>query len=195
LDWLAKGLGLKKGAVNPFSFKNGLLTFSQGAYDKLTKDQKKIANNVIVDIKSDKNHVIQKADDETVVKKGDVTIHHDPILGDSKIQQPDQLMGDAAGETVPSADGMTITHFINQEYFDNNSSINAPKGADGNGIPNPIWIVMYHEVGGHGYFHFETNPADLQQSGHTVDYENIIRNLNNLPLRAYDDVHKNPSQK
>lgn len=195
LQWLANGLGLKKGAANPFAFKNGVLTYSQTAYGKLSNDQKKIADNVIGDIKSDKNHIIQRADDKTVTKKGELTNHHDPILGDWKIQQPDQVMGDAAGKTVPSNDGQTITHFINQEYFDNNSSTDAPKGSDGNAISNPIWIVMYHEVGGHGYLHFETKPTDLQQGGHTVDYENIIRNLNGLPLRAYDDVHKNPSTK
>jgi len=195
LAWLGSGLGLKKGTANPFAFKNGTLTYSQAAYGKLSKDQKKIADNIIGDIKSDKNHIIQKADNETVVKKGELTIHHDPTFGDSKIQQPDQLMGDAAGRTAPSKDGQTITHFVNQEYFDNNSSTDAPKGSDGNGIPNPIWIVMYHELGGHGFYHYETKPADLQQSGHAVDYENLIRNLNNLPLRAYDDVHKNPDQK
>jgi RHS repeat-associated protein len=183
LGWLAKGLAVGE-KQSPFSFKDGRLVYSQGKYDKLSKEQKSTADNIIGDIKSDKTHIIQKADNNTVTEKGEV----DPT---SKLQQPDQHLGDQAAETVPSKDGMTITHYINQQYFDNNSQTDAPKGADGNAIANANWLTMYHEVGGHGYLRFEAH--DPQQRGHTVDYENIIRNLNNMPLRAYDDAHKKPS--
>jgi RHS repeat-associated protein len=194
LNWLAKGLGIQ-GKANPFSFKDGRLVYSKDKYDKLSKDQQKIAGNIVGDINSEKTHIIQKATNETVIKTGKITIHHDPTFGDTKLQQPDELVSDHAAVTSPSDDGNTITHFINQEYFDNNSTTDAPVGKDGKDIENPIWLVMFHEVGGHGYYKFETNPTDLKQDGHTVDYENIIRNLNNLPLRAYDDVHRNPAQK
>lgn len=134
----------------------------------------------------------EKGDDNTVTEKGEITTRHDPILGDTKLQQFDQhqLKGESA-LTGPSKDGLIITHFINQEYFDKNSTNDAPFGEDGNKIENPIWLVIYHELGGHGYLNYEIH--DKQQSGKTVDYENIIRNLTNLPKRAYDDVHKNPN--
>ncbi len=194
LDWLANGLGVQAKST-PFSFKDGRLIYSREKYNKLSKDQQKIARNIIGDINSEKTHIIQKATNETVYEKGKLTRHVDPTFGEMPpIQQPDQKIGKNAALTTATGDGMTITHYINQQYFDENSTYNAPVGAEGKLIENSIWLTIYHEVGGHGFYKYETKPSDQQQSGHTVDYENIIRNLNNLPLRSYDDAHKDPSK-
>jgi RHS repeat-associated protein len=174
--------------ANPFFFKNGRLKWSQAKYNRLSATQKLIAGNIIGDIKSDKTHIIQKANNETVYEKGKVTIQHDELLGDREIKQPDLKVKDHAAITVPSDDGKTITHYINQEYFDNKSTNDAPVNSSGKVIDNPIWLVIAHEAFGHGYLKYESN--DPNQGCHTVDYENIIRGLNNMEIRSYDEAHK-----
>jgi hypothetical protein len=194
LNFFAKGLGVGS-AANPFSFKSGRLDFSKIKYNKLSADQKKVADNIIKEINSGKTYIIQKANNETVYEKGKLTPHIDPILGPmDPIQQPDQKVGKNAALTSPNEDGTIITHYINRQYFDEKSTYNAPIGADGKPIENTIWLTLYHELGGHGYYKYEANEAQKKQSGHAVDYENIIRNLNNLPKRSYDDAHPDPSK-
>jgi hypothetical protein len=141
-------------------------------------------------------HIVKKATNATVTEKGQMTYFHDKTLGvDIPVQQHDQTVKDEAGLTGISKDGHTVTHYVNQQYFDDKSQNDPPVGEDGKPIENPIWLVMFHELGGHGYYKFERpggNQPGSSQAGLTLDCENILRNLSHLPIRAYDAAHRDP---
>jgi hypothetical protein len=83
----------------------------------------------------------------------------------------------------------TIT--MMQEPINESSTNSGPVNADGVRLSNPNWLVAYHEGGGHAYCRAVC--GDVNQRGKTVDYENLIRSLHGLELRAYDTSHPNPS--
>jgi RHS repeat-associated protein len=190
---LATGLKVKA-AQNPFFFKDGRLRWSAAKYNKLSKDQKAIADNIIGDIKSEKNHIIIKATNETVTEKGKIVqASVGPGLGTIDVQQPDQKVGDHAGVTSASADGKTVNHFVNMQYFETHTTPNPDGAMDraGDALPQLPWLTMFHEVGGHGYYKYNQN--DPHQGGRTIDYENIIRALHGMVPRAYDNFsHREP---
>ncbi|MDP4260058.1 MAG: hypothetical protein Q8937_17665 [Bacteroidota bacterium] len=109
------------------------------------------------------------------------------------VKQGDQKMGDRGATTRYSKDGNTITHWINAEYFEKGSTNEAPLNESGQPIKeNPMWLAMYHEIG-HGYMKSVLSLSDKEQGGHTVDFENLIRNANSFEKRAYDEPHPKPT--
>jgi hypothetical protein len=89
-------------------------------------------------------------------------------------------------------DGNTVTHFINTEYFEKRKREDPDGPLNEKCEPikeNPIWLVLFHEIG-HGYL--RDILGDPQQLGHSVDLENNIRSMYNFEKRQYDGIHPNP---
>src|SRR5581483_3534554 len=95
---------------NPFSFKkNGDLTWDRKKYDKLSDAQKKIADNIIADIKSEKTINIIKVSADT--KIGDLTGQKQYVTGDDgKVKEA--TMADMGGGFTPKSDGKIINNYI-----------------------------------------------------------------------------------
>jgi hypothetical protein len=66
---------------------------------------------------------------------------------------------------------------------------------NGNDLPNPVWLVIGHELGGHGYYGYIEKESHRLEAGHAVDYENAIRRLHGgvNEQRPYDKNHRDPS--
>jgi RHS repeat-associated protein len=196
--WLGEGLNTNEDQ-NPFFFKDHRLQYNKDKLKALSKNQRKAAKNIVEEINSTKMHIVQKADDNTVTSVDPRRVFIDKTLGPIDVPPTYQhQVKDQAGLTVQDKDDPhKITHFVNQSYFDRNSTNNAPVGSDGKPIENPIWVVMFHELGGHGYYRYEVpggSQTGTNQAGKTVDYENIIRNLNHLQIRSYDAAHMDPCE-
>ena len=196
VNWAKKGLNTTD-KKNPFSLdKKGDLTWSQKKYDKLSDAQKKVADNIIGDIKSDKTFNIIKVSADT--KIGDLTGEKEYLKGsagpDGKLREA--TMADMGGGFTRSLPGGKVIN----NYIVGTSTDGLDKGITGVGeckglnVFNPNFIVFFHEVGGHDFYKYVTSPADTQQAGHTIDYENRVRALNNFDQRAYDLPNHPPPQ-
>jgi hypothetical protein len=173
--------------------KNGELSWDQKKYDKLSDAQKKIADNLIGDIKSEKTFNIIKVDVGT--KIGDLTGQKQYVKGDDG-KTKEATMADVGGAFTHPASEKVINN-----YIVGTSTDGLDKGMAGIGeckslnIYNPNFMVFFHEVGGHDFYKYASSPSDSQQGGHTIDYENHVRNLNGMDLRAYDNPnHPQPQQ-
>jgi RHS repeat-associated protein len=181
---------LNNGVKGLFSFKDGNLQYDKAKYNALKGDSRKIARAVVREIDSKKTFVIAKANNSTVIEKGEVVKYTKNGIS-YQVHQPDQYMGDHGAVTTRSKDGNTVTHWINTEYFEKGSKNEAPLNTSGQSIKqNPMWLVAYHEIG-HGYLRDILNSPS--QRGHTVDYENIIRSTKSFEKRGYDEAHPKPS--
>ena len=180
--------GLKtNGKMNPFSFdKKGNLQVNQKLFNKLSTSQKDIAKNISGAITSKTTYTLNKVnlddkafnDSKVSVKDDNGNIVHDPTFRDM----------DSKGSTSPEGGNVTIN--IVMPETDDNIDPNM-RNQQGNTLSsNPTWLVLFHELGGHGYLKYDQN--DLNQAGHTVDYENRIRYFHGMELRGYDGAHPEP---
>lgn len=64
----------------------------------------------------------------------------------------------------------------------NNATVAGPNGSE---IAMPNYAILFHEVFGHFVYHYIQNSCTQNQQ--TLDYENSIRELRNLPVRTGTD--------
>lgn len=182
VNMIQTALKMNKGN-NPFSFKDGKMTYDKAKYNALDKKTKRLARNIVAVINSPKTHIIKKANNETITReaKPDKT---------SGIMQPAGTLGNVAGATIASDDGQTVTHYINMEFFANpdKQGDNRPFEWDGKQkwfLKQTPWLTTFHEAFGHGYYRYVWGSPD--QGGLTVRYENELRAMHKMGERAFDD--------
>jgi hypothetical protein len=199
--WLGKLINTNAGA-NPFYFYKGDLQVNPILLNRLTDDQQNIACNIVETINSKKTFTITK------VNGTDVVPGYGPLPGTRPDGSPllRYVEGDPKGKLV-----LTYDDFGGAATTSANADMNITIGIDpahfqpglksglldkrGNDLPNPVWLVIGHELGGHGYYEYVENESYILEGGHAVDYENDIRRLHGLMgQRPYDTNHHDPSE-
>ena len=87
---------------------------------------------------------------------------------------------------VINGNGRSSNHIVAQIAKQNITATVA--GTNGNQIILPNYAVLFHEAFGHFVYHYIQNSCTQNQQ--TIDYENSIRQLRNLPLRSGTDHPK-----
>ncbi len=182
LNNLGKGLKLGEKQKNIFSFSDkGDLKYDKKAYKKLSSEQKVVADNIIGTIKDKKVFTLIKSDNSTVVQ--------------TKSDGTKLTLGDYGGGAVTVISDKknapnNVNVFLDPSFNFNDPSLGIKSTDPKATLDSPAWLVMYHEWGGHGFLKYVKN--DPNQLGHTVDYENKVRSLNNMGERDYDEQHIKP---
>ena len=182
LKYLRKGLGVSK-RESPYSFNSqGYLVIDQGKYNKLSNDQKEIAQNmkglaesntVVLTIKKEKNNFAVPLTGLTLEQAGGAATWLASTSGP---------IGNMPGKSFVTTAMTNAKSMARGRLTDANT---------GEKLRTPGWLALYHEVGGHGFLRYHM--GDPQQGGHTVDYENKIRSLHGLGVRQYDNYfHTKP---
>jgi RHS repeat-associated protein len=196
LAWLSQGLNLKKGQVNPFSFnKKGVLQVNKSNLKKLGKEQKNVAANIVQAIDAKENAVINFVDKDFVVNTEKVTpgAKYINIVGyDDKGKPIFKEDPDPANTTVEEYGGGVTTQYDPEKNTTNiyiqRQQLTTVDGQAGKQIAQYHYTVAFHEAFGH-FVYRDVQKIGNQQKCETIDYENQVRKLNNLPLRAYDTGH------
>ena len=197
LAWLSKGLGLKNGQVNPFYFnKKGKLQVNKSNLNKLSKDQKNVAANVVQSINAKENVVIDVVDKDKVVYKETLQpgAEYLKIVGyDDKGKPIFKRDEDPENTTVEEYGGGVTLQYdpktnTTNVFIQRQSNTQTVDGQNGKQISIPNFAILMHEAFGHFVYH-DAQKIGNQQRCETIDYENQVRKLNNMPLRAYDDGH------
>jgi RHS repeat-associated protein len=196
LAWLSKGLNLKKGQVNPFSFsKNGVLQVNNSSLMKLGKDQQNVADNIVQAINAKENAVINFVDKDYVVSTQAVIpgAQYLVIVGYDENGKPIYKDDpDPANTTVAEYGGGVTGQYDSKKnttsIYIQRQQLTTVDGRSGKQIAQYHYTVAFHEAFGH-FVYRDVQKIGKQQKCETIDYENQVRKLNNLPLRAYDDGH------
>ncbi|GAA4743694.1 hypothetical protein GCM10023229_23930 [Flavisolibacter ginsenosidimutans] len=197
LKWITQGLNLKKGQTNPFSFnKQGVLTVNQSRLNKLSSDQKDVAGNVVQAINATENAVVSVVDKDQVVDRNPI----DPkgvyikITGYDKQGKPIYERDTDPGAVTAAGSGGGVTlardaaNNTTNVFIQRQASTETVDGQNGSQISDPNFAVLFHEAFGH-FVYRDVKKIGNQQKSATIDYENQVRKLNNMPLRSYDVGH------
>ena len=180
LDMLNTGLKLEEGQKSPFSFKNGFLVYNNKLYRKLSAEQKRIANNIIAVIDNDQDIIvtIKKSDNNTIVKTKGTEIFTLGYFG-----------GGAVTYSDPS-NLKQVTVFIDPSTTFDAKSFGIKSTDPEQELQTPLWLVFYHELGGHALLKYILLQGDYE-SYNAIRYENLLRGFHNLGERAEDENHPN----
>ena len=173
LNWLDKGLDINR-KNSPFYLENGKLLYDQGKFNDLDDNQKEIAINIIETIKHEKIKItIQKGKSSKVL--------------DERNSKPLTLYDVGGFATIGMKGNENVTIWSDGSNYGRKEK---PPilGISNDPISSPNWLSLYHELGGHAYLRYILQ--DPKQAAHTIEYENLIRSLKGMPLRAYDDEHQ-----
>ncbi len=176
--------------TNPFSFdKKGNLQVNKKSLGKLSEEQQKIAGNMVGLIDSKTTFTINKVGEDDLVTQ-------DPqqyIVNDKgeKVYMPTYKEAGMNGKT----EAIDATHVMVNVVSPRSETNTDPTrlNTDGKMIGSaPVWLTMFHEAGGHGYYRYVQGQGQGQSSTNTISYENIIRVYNGMEQRAYDSMHPKP---
>jgi len=142
LGYLDQGLKLESGQKSPFSFnKDGYLTYNSRLYKKLTAKQRAIADNIIglIDDPGGQNFTIIKGDKNKIIKL---------VTGD-------KTLGSLGGAiVVADPDNPSNINIYIDPSDDYTDPVNVPSTDPKVVLENPIWLILYHELGGHAFLKY-----------------------------------------
>ena len=203
-QWIAQGLNLKKGQANPFSFnKDGILGMNKAAYNKLSKAQKGIADNVVQAINAKEfleielvaaetvieTEVLKLKENETLIKivgyekDGKTPIFKEYNNGDVYVKRIGDYGGGYVDEPVVNGNGPGSNSVLSRILRSANKG--TVQGTNGVQVANPNYSILFHEIFGHFIYHTINNSCTQNQE--TINYENKVRALRGLPLRSGKD--------
>lgn len=195
--WITQGLNLKKGQVNPFSFNDdGDLQVDKESFNKLSKAQKKIGQNIIDAINSTDLLEVQLVDKDEVIET--YTVKDLGPNQELQIRGRSYKNGDVVQETILdygggrvkppeiNGNGLGSNRIVAQVIRQENPA--TAKGIYGTPVQLNNFTVFFHEAFGHFVYHYIQNSCTQNQQ--TIDYENSIRRLRGMPLRSGTDHPK-----
>jgi RHS repeat-associated protein len=197
VKWIGEDLKLQKGQVNPFSFnKIGDLQVNNKAYNKLSKEQKEIGQNILDAIKSPHLIEIQLVDNNQVLETETVKLGPNEII--AIIGGKNYKDGDVVNKTIETFGGGRVKPPVINGNGPGSNYILAQvarqpvaetvKSVTGNKTANENSVILAHEAFGHVVYHYIQNSCTQNQQ--TIEYENKIRTLRNMPLRSGTDHPK-----
>ncbi|MCX8020822.1 MAG: hypothetical protein N2747_10045 [Chitinophagaceae bacterium] len=197
VKWITQGLNLKKGQTNPFSFNEvGDLQVNQKSFNKLSKAQKKIAQNIVDAINSKDLLEIQLVDNKEILETETIKLGRNEIAviiggrsykdGDVVNKTIEDYGGGRLMPPVINGNGLGSNYLLSQiARQPNNATVAGISGAE---IEMPNFVVLFHEAFGHFVYHYIQNSCTQNQQ--TINYENSIRQLRGMPLRSGTDHPK-----
>lgn len=194
VKWISQGLNLKKGQTNPFSFNDdGELQVNQKSFSKLSKAQKKAAQNVVDAINSKDLLEIQLVDNKETLETETIKLGKNEIAlirggksykdGDVVNKTIEDYGGGIVKPPIINGNGQGSNYILAQIVRQNNTA--TVEGTSGAQIAMPNYVVLFHEAFGHFVYHYIQNSCTQNQQ--TLDYENSIRKLRDMPLRSGGD--------
>jgi hypothetical protein len=173
LDWIAQGLKLSEKQKNPFSFDdNGKLKFNKKAFKALSNEQKSIADPLKGMMKNQKSFELtgnSRKDEGLKISIG----------GQEKVfSMADIGGGKTSGFHFDKELGKFVTDIT--IALEPNPDRLTGQGSNGQDISDPNYAIFFREVG-HAYYRDIIGTCDQQCKA--IDYENQVRQLNNLDTR------------
>jgi RHS repeat-associated protein len=195
LDRLNKGAKVNN-KTSPLSFsENGALVVNNEKVKKLNKTQQAIFNKLNQVNNQTKNILVKVVPMGTVVSNFPLTPGQTLNLVDNDGKDIKSTTGDVKIENYGGGFVTPYDPATNQSVITlMNEESNAPNlnTAGVSNLKNPSFIIAWHETVGHPFY--RDIMQDPKQRGRAVEFENVIRKLNNLPLRGFDEVHPNPNE-
>jgi RHS repeat-associated protein len=183
VDQLNIGIGTDKKTTPFYMDKKGNLQIDKTKEAALSKDKQEIVEVVRKLIENPITFVVEKQSQDAQLE-GATTSFKDEV--GNVFPNPTFEQAHYTGETVEAGkDGKKFRlRVIEPEspfYWAGVKDVNGKQME-----PSPMWLTIYHEMG-HGYF--DTTVHDPQQGGKTLEFENKLRSLKGLVLRATDEKH------